>query len=315
LFVASFAAPLDKAKKVVRRALDLGINYIDTAPSYGNSEEVLGIALEGLTRPLVLSTKLGGRPLPFRPQDKKALYASVEESLRLMKREAVDILFVHEPDRPGQYDWWKDPERYTGPVLEVIEDLKRRGLIHYSGFGGTTAYELARIIRAGSFDVVLTAYNYSLLWREASIDIIPAAKKKGMGIIAGSPLQQGALARRYDEEVKNGAPWLSPPRREQLKALYRYLDEIQMDIAEAGIRFVISNPDVSCVLMGASDPLHVEKNVAFIEKGPLPKEMLSRLDQIAATVPFRPFEEPFNLGWFLANPGIYTGPTAARWRD
>ena len=106
------------------------------------------------------------------------------------------------------------------------------------------------------------------------IEIIPAAKEKGMGIIIGSPLQQGALARRYDHEVDNGAPWLSLPRREQLKMLYRFLDEIHMDIAEAGIRFVISNPDVSCVLMGASNPRHVELNVAFTEKGPFPADIL-----------------------------------------
>ena len=315
LFVASFAAAQDRANQVVKCALDRGINYIDTAPAYGNSEEALGIALSGENRPVVLSTKLGGRPQPFNPRDTKQLLLSVEASLKFLKRDTIDILFVHEPDRPGQYNWWTDPERFTGPALDAIADLKRRGLIRYSGLGGTTAYELARIVRTGMFDVVLTAYNYSLLWREAMIEIIPAARELKMGIIIGSPLQQGALARRYDKEVNDGAPWLSSPRREQLKLLYRFLDEIHMDIAEAGIRFAISNLDVSTVLIGASNSRHVELNVAYAEKGPLAADILERFDQIAARVPFRPFEEPFNPGWYLANPGLYQGPTAARWRD
>ena len=132
-----------------------------------------------------------------------------------------------------------------------------------------------------------------------------------MGVIIGSPLQQGALARRYDAELRDGVPWLNGPRRRQFQALYALLDEIGLPIAEVGLRFVISNPDISCVLMGARSPQEVEQNVAAIEKGPLPKALLKRLDRIAAMVPFRPFEEPFGLGWFLGQTG-YKGPGGAR---
>jgi len=156
--------------------------------------------------------------------------------------------------------------------------------------------------------VVLTAFNYSLLWREATIAVIPAAVAQGMGIIIGSPLQQGALARRYDDEIAHGAPWMSPPRREQYKRLYAYLDEIGMDLAEAGLRFVLSNPAVSCTLMGARSVAEVEANVRAVEKGPLPAEVLARLDEIAALVPFRPFEEPFGLPFGRRR----QGPGAAR---
>src|SRR5947207_13472939 len=99
-----------EAAAAVRRALDLGVNYIDTAPSYADSEEVLGIALEGVTQPYFLATKLGGRPQPFDPKDKAGLRRSVEESLRLLKRDHIDLLLVHEPDRPGQYDWWEQEQ-------------------------------------------------------------------------------------------------------------------------------------------------------------------------------------------------------------
>ncbi|MGB8355950.1 MAG: aldo/keto reductase [Chthoniobacteraceae bacterium] len=73
LFVASFATGADSANEAIQAALDLGINYIDTAPTYGDSEEVLGRTLAGEKRPVILSTKLGGRPVPFDPRDKKAL--------------------------------------------------------------------------------------------------------------------------------------------------------------------------------------------------------------------------------------------------
>jgi aryl-alcohol dehydrogenase-like predicted oxidoreductase len=187
----------------------MGMTLIDTAPGYADSEAVLGRILremdaEGLLpQPLILSTKLGGRPDPFEPQNPAHLRFSVEKSLELLGRDHLDLLLVHEPDRPGQYDWWSDRENYTGPVLEVLDDLKRQDLIRFTGLGGTTAYEIAPIIRTGRFDVVLTAFNYSLLWREAEREVLPAIREQNCGLMLGSPLQQGALARRWDDEVQN----------------------------------------------------------------------------------------------------------------
>ncbi|MBF0246370.1 MAG: aldo/keto reductase, partial [Planctomycetes bacterium] len=275
LFVASFSAELEEAKKAVGRALDSGINYIDTAPGYGNSEEVLGKSIDGVKKPLIISTKLGGRPDPFLPQDKACLRASVEESLRLLKRDCIDILMIHEPERPGQYNWWTDMVKVEGPVLELIDELKAEGKIRYSGLGGTTTTELAHLCRSGKFDVVLTAYNYSLLYREAALEVIPAAKKAGMGIVVGSPLQQGALSRRYDEQLKSPAAyWISRMRREQMLELYAFSDECGMSLPELGIRFVLSHPDVHCVLMGARSAAEVEQNVAAANAGALPKNIL-----------------------------------------
>ena len=295
LFISKHGGPLEQARLAVRRATELGVNYVDTAPGYLDSEDVLGRILEDIDAPLIVSTKLGGRPQPFDAQDRDALMRSVEESLRLLKRDRIDILMIHEPDRPGQYDWWPDWESFNGPVLGLLAELKRDGTITATGLGGTTAYELAHIIRTGKFDVVLTAFNYSLLWREAELEVLPAAKEMGMGIIAGSPLQQGALAVRYDELVESGARWLSTPRRQQYKALYSFLDGLGMELAELAIRFVISNRNVDCVLMGARSAWEVEANVSAVEAGPLPEDVLGRLDEIAAMVPFRPFCEPFGL--------------------
>ncbi len=295
LFVSKVGGEFEGAKAAVQRALACGINYIDTAPTYANSEEVLGQILKDVKQPLIVSTKLGGRPQPFDPRNRDALLLSFEESLRLLGRKHIDVLMVHEPDRVGQYNWWTDLDHFTGPVLDFLAELKKSRLISHIGIGGTTAYELPRLIETGKFDVVLTAFNYSLLWREAEHEVLPLARKHNMGIVIGSPLQQGALARRYDTEVNDGAPWLSLPRRKQFKALYAFLDEIKIPLPELALRFIISNPDISCVLTGSRSATEVDANVAAIEKGPLPADILKKLDSIAALVPFRPFEEPFGL--------------------
>ncbi|NQT20373.1 MAG: aldo/keto reductase [Planctomycetes bacterium] len=292
----------EEASGAIHRALELGVNYIDTAPGYFDSEEVLGKALVDVTAPYVLSTKLGGRPDPFDPKDKDALRRSVIESLRLLGRDHIDILMIHEPERPGQHDWWNDWESVVGPVTEVLADLKSEGIIKHTGLGGTTVYEMIRIIQTGQYDVVLTAFNYSLLWREAQRYVVPAAKKQNMGIVIGSPLQQGALARRYDLDT---APWMSIPRREQYQQLYAFLDEIAIPLPELGIRLVLSDPDVHTTLMGARSVEEVEQNAAAAEAGPLPDDIVARLDEIAAMVPFRPCEEPAGLpfGWQYKGPG------------
>ncbi len=294
LFVSSYGAAFAQAREAVQRAVELGINYVDTAPMYGNSEEVLGRILPDLERPMIVSTKLGARPQPFDPKDAKALRESFEESCRLLGRETVDILMIHEPDRPRQFDWWEDFDAAAGPVMGVLEALKAEGRIRFLGLGGTTAYEMARLLRTGKFDVVLTAFNYSLLWQEAAHELLPAAREHGVGVVVGSPLQQGALARRWDE-VDSGARWLSKPRREQFRALYRLLDETDLPLPELALRFVLSNPDVHTVLSGVRSAGEVEQNVAAAGRGPLSDGLLSRIAEIAAMVPFRPHDEPFAL--------------------
>jgi len=225
LFISSIGGEFDQSKAAALRALDLGMNFVDTAPGYGNSEEVLGQILSGVDKPYVISTKLGGRPQPFLPKDKGCLLKSVEMSLKALKRDSIDFLMIHEPDRPQEYDWWDDYDKADGPVMEVFEQLKSEKIIKHIGLGGTSAYQMARIMESGKFDVVLTAYNYSLLFREAQLEIFPAAKKLGMGVIIGSPLQQGMLARRYDDVVKSAPRWMSKKRREQFLELYKLLDD------------------------------------------------------------------------------------------
>ncbi|WOE75633.1 aldo/keto reductase [Alterisphingorhabdus coralli] len=294
LFVSAAGGPFERARDAVHHALARGVNYIDTAPMYLDSEEVLGRILADTSEPVILSTKLGARPQPFDPRDADALLESFETSCKLLGRSEIDILMIHEPDRPRQFDWWEAMDEARGPVMDVIDRLKDEGRIRFAGLGGTTAYDMARLIRTGRFDVVLTAFNTSLLWREAWHEILPAAAEHGVGVVAGSPLQQGALARIWRDEVET-SEWLSRPRREQFRKLYALVDEIDIPLAELSLRFLLAEPRISTILMGARSVEEVDANVDAIAKGPLPSDLMEKLDEIAAMVPFRPHDEPFAL--------------------
>jgi aryl-alcohol dehydrogenase-like predicted oxidoreductase len=309
LFASSLGPGREQSRRAVQRAVELGVNYFDTAPAYADSEEVLGSILADIRAPLIVATKLGGRPQPFDPQNKAQLIRSAEESLRLLHREVIDILLIHEPDRPLQYAWWTDPQAVHGPVIEALDDLKRRGLVRFTGLGGTTVTELAHLVRSDRFDVVLTAFNFSALFREAANEVLPAASDHRMGVVLGSVLQQGALARRHDDVVRHKPMWLSRPRQEQFLALYQFLDELGMSIVELGLRFALSAPGVSTILIGPKTAEQVEEAVVVAAKGPLPTDVLAQLNRIAAMVPFRPFEEPMILP--LNQPQGYQGPGMA----
>ena len=307
LYTSSLGGGLANARKIVERAVKLGINYIDTAPRYADSEETLGHVLPSIKSPLILSTKLGGRPEPFDPKNRDGLMWSIEESLKLLKRDVIDVLMIHEPDRPQLFNWWDDPFKVTGPVIEVIQELKEDGVIRFAGLGGTTVTQLAHLMRSGHFDVVLTAFNYSILFREAENDIFPAARDMNMGVIVGSSLQQGGLGRRYDEVVRSKPPWMSRPRQQQLLALYDFLDETNQELPELALRFALSNPAVHSVLIGPKSAEQVEQSVVAASRGPLAPDVLGKLDEIWQICPMRPFEEP--MIWPFK--GNYFGPGMA----
>lgn len=306
LFLSRLGESFEDGRRAVYRAIDAGVNYLDTAPAYADSEDVVGRIIRDIRAPLVISTKLGGRPQPFDPKNKSHLRESVKESLRLLGREVIDILIIHEPDRPGQYAWWTSPQQVVGPVLEVLDDLKRNGIIRFTGLGGTTSIEMAHFVRSGKFDVVLTAFNYSVLYREAADEILPAAREHQMGVVLGSALQQGALAERHDAVVRRKPIWLAKRRQEQFLALYRLLDEAGMSVAELGLRFALSNPEVHVVLNGAKTEAQMNDSLQAVAKGPLPADLLQRVDAIAAMLPCRPFEEPMVLPF--DRPDSYSGP-------
>lgn len=309
LFTSDLGGGVQATIETLTRAFDLGINLIDTAPAYANSEETLGLALAqtpNVPDDLVISTKLGGRPKPFDPLDRSSLIASAEQSLRYLGLETLDVLIIHEPDRPRQYAWWTDPGRVEGPVLDAMDRLQKQGKIRYTGLGGTTVNEMHHLVASAKFDVLLTAFNYSALFREASLELLPTAKSLGMGVMIGSCLQQGGLAKRYDAYLTEKPAWMSAARYEQFRDLYALLDEVGIGLPELGIRFAAHHPAATAVLLGTSNAKHLQAGVEDLEKGPLPQSLLEKLDAIAARVPYRPFEEPMILpmGQPYFGPGI-----------
>lgn len=306
LYTSSLAGGESETRRIMQRAAELGINAVDTAPAYADSELTVGQAIDGSDTPLIITTKLGGRPQPFDPQNIDTLRASVEESLKLLGRDHIDILMVHEPDRPQQYPWWTSYAPLDGPVLQLMDELKAAGKIRFTGLAGTTVTEMSALVCSNCFDVVLTAFNYNVLFRESKESVIAAAKKHDMGIVLGSALGQGFLTRRADEEVAAKPIWLSTARQKQLLEYYKLLDESGLSAVEMCLRFAISDPDISTIPIGCKTVDHLEASVAAVEKGGLPTDILSRLDEIAAMLPNRPYEEPMILpfGKNYVGPGI-----------
>ncbi len=306
LYTSSLAGGVAETQRIMREAMELGVNAIDTAPAYADSEYTVGRAIAGIDTPLIVTTKLGGRPQPFDPQDMSGLRHSVDESLRLLGRDHIDILMVHEPDRPQQYPWWTSYDPLEGPALQLMDELKAAGKIRYTGLAGTTVTEMSSLVRSNRFDVVLTAFNYNVLFREAEESVIPAAIENDMGIVLGSAFGQGFLTRRADDEVQAKPIWLSEVRRQQLLAYYDLLDQAGMPAFEMCLRFVLSNRAVSTIPVGCKSADHLKASVAAAVKGPLPYDIINRLDEIAAMVPYRPWEEPMilPLGKNYFGPGI-----------
>lgn len=309
LFTSRLGPGFEISRQAVFAAIDAGVNFFDTAPAYANSEEVLGQIIREVKAPIIVSTKLGGRPQPFDPHSRQHLRESVETSLKLLHREVIDVLFIHEPDRPQQHDWWTDAERVIGPVVDEMAALERDGLVRFIGLAGTTVTELAHLVRAAQFDVVLTAFNCSPLFREAEAELIPNARAKGMGVVLGSVLHQGALGRRFDDVVRRKPIWLSTARQKQLLDFYRLLDEAGLDIVECALRWALHRRAGDTVLIGPKTPRQVEAAIRATALGPLPADVETRLDELAAELPNRPFEEPM-IPPFVA-PERYSGPGMA----
>jgi len=130
LYTSSLGGGVEETKRIIERAVDLGVNAIDTAPAYADSESTVGAAIDG-NDSLIVTTKLGGKPQPFDARDADGLRFSIEDSLRVLGRDHIDLLMIHEPDRPLQYPWWTSYDPLDGPVLEVMNEFKENGLVRF----------------------------------------------------------------------------------------------------------------------------------------------------------------------------------------
>ena len=219
----------EEAVAVVRRAVEFGVNFVDTARSYTDSEDKIGEAIQGLREKPFLSTKSHLRI-------KSSLAAHIEESRRRLGVDKIDLYFLHGVDSEGEM------ERCLarGGVLEAVKEARGEGRVDFIGISGHDNKVLAKAIRTGEFDVLLASYN--LTNDDAARELFPLAEELDVGVVVMKPLAGGSLA--VPEEARR----------------FRVADKAVTTAATA-LRFVLSNPRVSTVIPGMATLAEVEENV------------------------------------------------------
>lgn len=287
--------------RTVTRAIELGINYFDTASTYGmgQSETNLGLVLDELGAEVMIGTKVR-----FTEADMEniqlAVEDSVEGSLRRLNRDSVDLIQLHNPIAL---------QKQTGkgllgiddlePVLGAFEGLKRQGKIRFWGITGLGETEaLLQAVTAGGFDTIQCCYNLLNSSAGRSVpekfpfqdyrQIIKGASDQKIGVIAIRVLAAGALSgsvNRHPVALRSVPPIGSGPDFEadlrQAQAFNVLInDGYTESLVETAIRFVISKPGVSTTLVGISDLAQLEETFSAIERGPLPMDALEQLSGI-----------------------------------
>ena len=272
--------PDEQAYAVVHKALDLGLNLIDTAPLYGSgkSEIRVGQALKDVPRDsYVLASKVGrvlepaegtdrgmgifGNPPPFRPVfdfSHDGVMRSVEESLERLKLDRIDILHIHDPD--NHY------EEAIGSAYPALDQLRSDGTIKAVSAGMNQWEMLARFAREGEFDCFLLAGRYSLLEQESLDELMPLCLEKNIGIMAGGTYNSGILAKTSGGE---GAMYnySEPPADmvEKARRIEAVTTRHGVDIKAAASQFALAHPAVTCIIPGTRRPERVQENYDLLE--------------------------------------------------
>jgi len=285
----------------VRRALEAGINYFDTSPSYGRgaSQVILGKALEGYKEPYMLATKLGylGTPSAFRSPD--ALRAQLWENLRALRRSKVDVLQVHEAD---WHCWWSDEAQHEelvrpnysydfddAAILEVLREAKAQGLCRFIGITGNNAEELSTVLRCVDVDSCLVAYNHNLLFRRAQQTVLPLAQKKGVAYVAAGILFGGSFTRVHPEWLVAPPLWVAPEVRGRLARLYGLQKASGLSLVNMSVRYLVGDSAISTILVGAASPVELEECVAAAQQGPLPPDLHQSIEELGVELELQDF--------------------------
>ncbi|MGB9191356.1 MULTISPECIES: aldo/keto reductase [unclassified Acinetobacter] len=193
----------EDAKLVLDAYLDVGGNFIDTADVYqfGQSEQILGDLLQGIRHEVVLATKFSdGASLDtnqlHKGNSRKAMLYSVEQSLRRLKTDYIDLYWVHHPDNVTPSE----------EILRGLEDLARTGKILYAGLSNFPAWRLSRAATIAELKntvpIAAAQFQHSLVCREPEADLIPASQALGLGMVTWSPLGGGMLTGKYRQGEK-----------------------------------------------------------------------------------------------------------------
>ena len=302
----------DESVRIIDRALDAGINFIDTADVYsrGESEEIVGKALAGGKRDnVVLATKvhgtMGDDPNEF-GNSRRWIIKEVENSLRRLRTDWIDLYQIHRPEADTDID----------ETLGALTDLVRAGKVRYIG---SSTFPASQIVEAqwvaqrrGRERFVCEQPPYSLLVREIEKDVLPTAQRYGMGVIPWSPLAGGWLSGKW----RQGQDAPSSTRAERLPARYDLsipanqlklekadalavlAEESGMTLIEMAIAFVIRHPAVTAAIIGPRTMEQLESQLTAADVT-LSDEVLDKIDEI---VPPGVNLSPADGGW--GNPAL-----------
>ena len=268
------AVGAEQVQAIVDRALDLGITYFDLAEGYGDevglSEQLFGDALGSRREQVVIGTKFGRSLLQTRGPayaltgSRKYIVASVEESLRRLGTDYIDLYQIHFPDAHTPID----------ETLSALDDLVHSGKVRYIGASNFSAWQIADAqhlaTAAGLTRFVSTTDEYNLLWRRPEEELIPALHRFGLGFIPYFPLQNGLLTGKYAADrapagakitnlkrnLLREAPW------EALAAFEHFARERGITPTAAALGWLLAQPTVSSVIAGVTVPEQLDENLA-----------------------------------------------------
>lgn len=286
-------------REAIRRALHNGINWIDTAPSYGQgkSEAALGWLLGELDEQPHLSTKVG---LDLSRLDDIAgqIERSVEQSLTRLKRDSVDLLQLHNPLGPDDAPALLSAKHVlqTNGVAEAFERLRDQGLTRFIGITALgQACACREVIDSGRFDTAQVYYNMlnpsagrkmPAEWTGQRYDgIIEACRRHDMGIMAIRILAAGVLATdtRTGREIPVNPESDVESEEQRTRAVFAALEDRYGSRAQTAVRFALANADISCAIVGLASLGHLDEALAGAEAGALPEEALARLEGVYAS--------------------------------
>src|SRR5215203_5461479 len=281
----------DDSIRIIHRALDAGINFVDTADVYsaGESEEIVGKALKGRRDDVVLATKFWGpmgEDLNRRGVSRRWIMAEVEDSLRRLGTDHIDLYQMHRPD----------PETDIDETLGALTDLVQQGKVRYIG---SSSFHAGQIVEAQwtARERRLERFRteqppYSLLVRGIELDVLPTAQRHGMGILTYSPLAGGWLSGRWSADTSPTSPArqrlaarfdMSLPENERkleaVQQLARVADDAGLSLIELAIAFVVNHPAVTSAIVGPRTMEQLDSQITAADVA-LDAAMLDRIDEI-----------------------------------
>lgn len=271
--------------RVIHKALDAGINVIDTADVYGDSEEIVGRALRGRRDGVVLATKVS-RPMGDDPNQRGAsrrwIMTAVDNSLRRLQTDHVDLYQVHLPD----------PDTDIEETLSALTDLIRSGKVRAIGTSNMPASDIVEAQwvaeRRGLQRLHTEQPPYSLLNRGAEREVLPTVQRHGMGTLVWGPLGQGLLTGRIRKgqktDVRRASLFTHLTDEARLDVVERFIglaDEAGMPLTHLAMAFAIAHPAVSSAIIGPRTADHLDDLVAGFDVT-LGDDILDRIDEIVA---------------------------------